>query len=60
MVTIVDGQIGGDGRGDLFRIKIWDLDGANTTLYDSQMGDADSADPTIQLDGGSIVIHTGE
>jgi hypothetical protein len=60
LVTIVDGQLGGDRGPDLFRIKIWDLDGANPIVYDSQIGDADAADPTTQLDGGSIVIHTGE
>ena len=60
LVTIIDGQFG-DGEGpDLFRIKIWDLDSANTLLYDSQVGDADSADPTIRLEGGSIAIHSGD
>ena len=60
LVTIVDGQFG-DGEGpDLFRIKIWDLDSANTILYDSQVCDLDSADPTTRLEGGSIAIHSGD
>jgi hypothetical protein len=60
LVTVVDGQLGSAGSPDLFRIKIWDLDDDNAVVYDSQMGDADDADPTIELGGGSIVIHAGE
>jgi len=60
LVTVIDGQFGDDGGPDLFRIKIWDLADANTILYDSQIGDADSADPAIPLQGGSIVIHSGD
>lgn len=60
LVTVIDGRFG-DGEGpDLFRIKIWDLDSANTIVYDSQVGDLDSADPTTRLEGGSIVIHGGD
>ncbi|MGD9047030.1 MAG: hypothetical protein PVF77_03170 [Anaerolineae bacterium] len=61
LITVVDGQLGGTEGRDLFRIKIWDLERENTVVYDSQMGDADDADPSLELGGGSIVIHaTGD
>ena len=43
-----------DGTPDKFRIKIWNDAG---TVYDNQMGAADTADPTTVIGGGSIVIH---
>ncbi|MFC1717451.1 T9SS type A sorting domain-containing protein [Candidatus Poribacteria bacterium] len=43
---------------DLFRIKIWDRTVENEpVVYDNQMGDADDADITTAIGGGSIVIH---
>jgi hypothetical protein len=59
MLTAIDGQINGGGGTDKFRIKIWipNSDGTETVVYDNQMGDADNADPTTVLGGGSIVIH---
>lgn len=56
MLSAVDGQINGGGAVDKFRIKIWD----NTTgqvIYDNQMGDAEDAELTTAIGGGSIVIH---
>jgi PKD repeat protein len=42
---------------DRFRIKIWDTADGDTVVYDNQVGDADDADPTTAIGGGSIVIE---
>jgi len=57
MLTAIDGQINGGGGADKFRIKIWEKV-TGSIIYDNQMGGADTADPTIIIAGGSIVIHT--
>jgi len=57
MVTVIDGQAPGGGGVDRFRIKIWDKNNGNAVVYDTQPGDPDSANPTLSLGGGSIVIH---
>jgi Flp pilus assembly protein CpaB len=57
LLSVVDGQRGGRLRSDMIRIKIWDRDAANRVVYDSQMGAADDAAPTIVIGGGSIVTH---
>jgi CubicO group peptidase (beta-lactamase class C family) len=44
-----------DGDDDTFRIKIWD--NGDVVVYDNQMEDAEDADATTTLGGGSIVIH---
>ena len=44
---------------DLFRIKIWDADNDDRTVYDNQMEDSDDVDPTTAIGGGNIVIHKG-
>jgi PKD repeat protein len=56
MLTAIDGQVGGGGGTDKFRIRIWDRDGGGL-VYDNQMGADDNGDPTTALGGGSIVIH---
>lgn len=56
MLTAVDGQLNGGGGVDKFRIKIWDK-ATGTIIYDNQLGDADDADATTAIMGGSIVIH---
>ena len=56
MLTATDGQINGGGGTDKFRIKVWDK-ATEQVVYDNQMGDADDADATHEIDGGSIVIH---
>jgi hypothetical protein len=53
MLTSVDGQVNGGGI-DKFRIKITDGD---DVIYDNQIGDEDTANPSTVLGGGSIVIH---
>jgi hypothetical protein len=57
ILTAIDGTINGGGGTDKFRIKIWDK-GTGLTVYDNQMGDSDTADPTTLLGGGSITIHS--
>jgi hypothetical protein len=42
--------------GDLFRIKIWDIE-TSAVIYDNQLGASDTADPTTLIAGGSIVVH---
>ncbi|MBM3242795.1 T9SS type A sorting domain-containing protein [Candidatus Poribacteria bacterium] len=57
MLTAIDGAINGGGGTDKFRIKIWDKSNSDAIVYDNQMGDADDADATTIIGGGSIVIH---
>lgn len=54
MLTAIDGDQPGGGQ-DKFRIKIWS--DVNGLIYDNQLNDPDSNDPTTVLRGGSIVIH---
>ncbi len=56
ILTAIDGQRPGGGGSDKFRIRIWNNDGGGL-VYDNQLNDPDSADPTTLLGGGSIVIH---
>ena len=46
-----------DANVDLLRIKIWDRD-TDTVIYDSLLGAAEDADPTTEIGGGNIVIHS--
>ncbi|WP_426060327.1 T9SS type A sorting domain-containing protein [Hymenobacter sp. B1770] len=61
LLTALDGQVTGGGGLDKFRIKIWNKASGNT-VYDNNMGSvegsADDAQPSTELGGGSIVIHT--
>ena len=57
MLSAVDGQINGGGDVDKFRIKIWDRDDDDKVVYDNQPDDADDAELTTAIGGGSIVIH---
>ncbi len=53
LLSSVDGsQTGG---GDLIRVKI--TDSTNSVVYDTQMGAADTADPTTALEHGSIKVR---
>jgi len=58
MLTATDGQVTGGGDVDKFRIKIWEKDENETVIYDNQMGDADDAEATDAIEGGSVVIHS--
>jgi phosphosulfolactate phosphohydrolase-like enzyme len=55
-LTATDGQASGGGGADTFRIKIWSKSGGGV-IYDNQPSDADTADATTALGGGSIVVH---
>jgi hypothetical protein len=57
MLTAIDGALPGGHGQDTFRIKIWDKNTGNT-IYDNQLGQSDTSDPTTALGGGSIVIHS--
>jgi PKD repeat protein len=56
MLTAIDGDVNGGGETDTFRIRIWNNAGGGI-VYDNQLGEADNADPSTALGGGSIVIH---
>lgn len=56
LLTASDGQINGGGGVDSFRIKIWDKS-TGQVVYDNQSGASDDANATMNLGGGSIVIH---
>jgi hypothetical protein len=55
ILTVLDGS--GSGSQDMIRVKIWQS-GSGEVVYDLQIGEADDADPTSSLGGGSIVIHS--
>ncbi len=56
IISVNERDLKDDGKGDRFRIKIWDkIDDA--IIYDNQIGDDDDLDATTELGGGSIVIH---
>jgi hypothetical protein len=57
MLSAIDEALTPSTDVDLFRIKIWDKDNGDVVVYDNQLGDADDADPTTAIGGGSIVIH---
>ncbi|GAA4451789.1 hypothetical protein GCM10023189_14170 [Nibrella saemangeumensis] len=56
MLTATDGDLNKTKGPDRFRIKIWQTS-SNQTMYDNQYGADDTADPSTQIGGGSIVIH---
>jgi hypothetical protein len=56
ILTAVDGQIVGNDKPDLFRLKVWEK-ATGAIVYDNQMNAEETADPTTAIAGGSIVIH---
>jgi len=42
---------------ELHKIRVKITDSANTVIYDTQAGAADTADPTTQLTSGSVRVH---
>lgn len=57
LLTGIDGSVSGGGGTDKFRIKIWDKNNGNAVVYDNEIGNPDSANPTTVLGGGNLVIH---
>jgi hypothetical protein len=57
MLSAIDAELTPSTDVDLFRIKIWDRD-TDELVYDNQIGADDDAEPTTEIGGGSIVIHT--
>jgi PKD repeat protein len=53
-LTAVDGDASRSTGSDRFRMKIWNSD---QIVYDTQLGAADDAEPTLVISGGSIQIH---
>jgi len=43
---------------DKFRIKIWEMPN-EFVVYDNQNGAEDNSDPTTEIGGGAIVVHSG-
>ncbi|MEO7489993.1 MAG: T9SS type A sorting domain-containing protein, partial [Ferruginibacter sp.] len=58
MISAIDGTISGGGGVDRFRIKIWSNADGSGVIYDNNQLNANNADPTTALGGGSIVIHS--
>ncbi len=56
MLTALDADLTPSADVDKFRIKIWDK-AADVVVYDNQMGEADDAEASTEIGGGSIVIH---
>ena len=54
LLTGVDGQVGGHGDTDAFRIKIT---GPGGVVYDNNMGSSDAGNDGTELAGGNIHIH---
>lgn len=59
LLSAVDGQVSGGGGVDRFRIKIWVKGDDGAVVYDNQAGAALDAEATMEIKGGSIVIHSG-
>ena len=57
MLTAIDEKLTPSTDVDLFRIKIWDKDNGDAIVYDNQIGEADDADLSTAIQGGSVVIH---
>ncbi|WP_440956237.1 PKD domain-containing protein [Methanosarcina sp. Mfa9] len=56
MLTAIDAGLTPSTDVDLFRIKIWDKS-TDAIVYDNMLGAEDTAEPTTELQGGSIKIH---
>ena len=57
LLSVIDGDRLGANVPDRLRIKIWDS-ATGAVVYDTQLGDADGADPILVLGGGSIAVGT--
>jgi len=55
LLAAIDGERLGKDVPDTLRIKIWDA-ATGAVLYDTQVGDPESADPILRLGGGTIAV----
>lgn len=60
MISAIDEALTPSTGVDMIQIKIWDKDNGGTVVYDNQLGEDEDADPTTEIQGGSIVIHSGK
>ena len=60
MLSALDADLTPSADIDKFRIKIWDKDNNDFVVYDNNLEVDDNADPTTEISGGSIVIHTSK
>ena len=60
MISAIDEELTPSTGVDMFRIKIGDKDNGDAVVYDNQLGEDEDADPTTEIQGGSIVIHRGK
>ncbi|SMO56820.1 TolB family protein [Fodinibius sediminis] len=54
LISAVDGSLNEGNESDKIRIKIWDETGI---IYDTNQGNADDANPTMEITRGDITIH---
>lgn len=60
ILSAIDAELTPSAVIDKFRIKIWDKDNNDVVVYDNNLVVDDNADPTTEIGGGSIIIHTGK
>ncbi len=60
LLSAIDADLTPSAIIDKFRIKIWDKDNGDVVVYDNNMEVDDNADPTTEIGGGSIIIHTSK
>jgi hypothetical protein len=59
MLSAIDADLTPSADVDKFRIKIWDKED-DIVVYDNNLEIDDNADPTTEIGGGSIIIHTSK
>jgi hypothetical protein len=59
MITAIDGGTGNNAGDDKLRMKIWDAN-SEVVIYDNELGNGETDDPTTVIGGGSIIVHKGK
>lgn len=59
MISAID-EDSKEGKIDKFRIKIWDKANEEFIVYDNELDGLDDSDPTTEIAGGAIVVHSGK
>ena len=60
LISAIDEDLTPSTDVDLFRIKIWDKDNNDVVIYDNMIGEEENTDPTTEIGGGNIKIHSGK